>query len=48
MAGNREYEDVLREFLIRCREEVTKVTQLDYTYDRRIELEREETREEPS
>ncbi|HBA49811.1 MAG TPA: hypothetical protein DCZ91_18845, partial [Lachnospiraceae bacterium] len=39
-------EDVLREFLIRCREEVTKVTQLDYTFDRRIELEREEAREE--
>ena len=39
-------EDVLREFLIRRREEVTKVTQLDYTFDRRIELEREEAREE--
>ena len=39
-------EDVLREFLIRRREEVTKVTQLDYTFDRRIELERAEAREE--
>ncbi|HBA47523.1 MAG TPA: hypothetical protein DCZ91_06940, partial [Lachnospiraceae bacterium] len=39
-------EDVLREFLIRRREEVTKVTQLDYTIDRRIELEREDAREE--
>ena len=39
-------EDVLREFLIKHREEVTKVTQLDYTFDRRIELEREEAREE--
>ena len=28
------------------REEVTKVTQLDYTFDRRIELEREDAREE--
>lgn len=35
-------EDVLREFLIRRRREVTKVTQLDYTFDRRIELERED------
>ena len=35
-------EDVLREFLIRRRGEVTKVTQLDYTFDRRIELERED------
>ena len=39
-------EDVLREFLIRHRGEVTKVTQLDYTFDRRIELEREEARAE--
>lgn len=39
-------EDVLREFLIRRRGEVTKVTQLDYTFDRRIELERKEAREE--
>ena len=39
-------EDVLREFLMRRRGEVTKVTQLDYTFDRRIELEREEAREE--
>ena len=39
-------EDVLREFLIRRRGEVTKVTQLDYTFDRCIELEREDAREE--
>ena len=39
-------EGVLREFLIQHREEVTKVTQLDYTFDRRIELEREEASEE--
>ena len=39
-------ENVLREFLIRRRGEVTKVTQLDYTFDRRIELERQEAREE--
>ncbi len=39
-------EDVLREFLIRRRGEVTKVTQLDYTFDRSIELEREDAREE--
>ena len=39
-------EGVLREFLIRRREEVTKVTQLDYTFDRRIEFEREDAREE--
>ena len=38
-------EDVLREFLIRRRREVTKVTQLDYTFDRRIELEREDPSE---
>lgn len=37
---------MLREFLIRRRGEVTKVTQLDYTIDRRIELERKEAREE--
>ncbi len=35
-------EDVLREFLIRRRREMTKVTQLDYTFDRRIELERKD------
>ena len=39
-------EGVLREFLMRRREEVTKVTQLDYTFDRRLELEREDAREE--
>jgi hypothetical protein len=39
-------EGVLREFLMKRREEVTKVTQLDYTFDRRIELEREDAREE--
>ena len=39
-------EGVLREFLIRRREEVTKVTQLDYTFDRRIEFEREDARAE--
>ena len=39
-------EGVLREFLIRRRGEVTKVTQLDYTFDRRIELEREDARAE--
>lgn len=37
---------VLREFLIEHRGEVTKVTQLDYTFDRRLALEREEVREE--
>ena len=37
---------VLREFLIRRRGEVTKVTQLDYTFDRRIELERDDARAE--
>ena len=37
---------MLREFLMKRREEVTKVTQLDYTFDRRIELEREDAREE--
>ena len=38
--------NVLREFLIRRRGEVTKVTQLDYTFDRSIELAREDTRKE--
>jgi len=37
---------VLREFLIRHRGEVTKVTQLDYTFDRSIELAREDTRKQ--
>lgn len=39
-------EGVLREFLRKRREEVTKVTQLDYTFDRRLELEREDARAE--
>ena len=39
-------ENVLREFMRRRRGEVTKVTILDYTFERRIELEREEAREE--
>ena len=34
-------EDVLRDFLIKNRSEVTKVMQLDYTFERQIELERE-------
>lgn len=39
-------ENVLREFLTERRGEVVKVTQLDYTFDRRLELEREDAREE--
>ncbi len=39
-------ENVLREFLIRHRSEVVKVTKLDYTFDRQITLERIESREE--
>ena len=35
-------EDVLRDFLINHREEVAKVTNLDFTFERQIELEREE------
>ena len=35
-------EDVLKDFLINRREEVAKVTNLDFTFERRIELEREE------
>ena len=35
-------EDVLKEFLINRREEVAKVTNLDFTFERQIELEREE------
>ena len=39
-------EGVLAEFLKENRSEVVKVTQLDYTFDRQIMLEREEAREE--
>lgn len=39
-------EDVLRDFLIRRRMEVVKVMKLDYTFDRRLMLEREDSREE--
>ena len=35
-------EDVLKDFLIHHREEVAKVTNLDFTFERQIELEREE------
>ena len=35
-------EDVLKEFLINRREKVAKVTNLDFTFERQIELEREE------
>ena len=35
-------EDVLKDFLINRREEVAKVTNLDFTFERQIELEREE------
>ena len=38
-------EGVLKEFLLKHRSEVVKVTQMDYTFDRQIELEREEARE---
>ncbi len=34
-------EDVLKDFLIENRSEVTKVMQLDYTFERQLELERE-------
>ena len=37
-------ENVLRDFLIKNRSEVTKVMQLDYTFERQIELEREAAR----
>lgn len=37
-------EDILREFLKENRSEVVKVTQLDYTFDRQIELERADAR----
>ena len=39
-------EDVLADFLRENRSEVVKVTQLDYTFDRQIMLEREDAREE--
>jgi hypothetical protein len=39
-------EDVLKEFLIENRSEVEKVITLDYTFERRLELQREEGREE--
>ena len=39
-------EDVLADFLKENRAEVVKVTQLDYTFDRQITMEREEAREE--
>ena len=35
-------ENILKDFLIENRSEVVKVTQLDYTFDRQIALEREE------
>ncbi len=38
--------DILKEFLLTHRSEVTKNMQLDYTFDRQIELEREDAREE--
>ena len=41
-------EDVLADFLRENRSEVVKVTQLDYTFDRQIMLEREDAREEGS
>ena len=37
-------ENVLRDFLTANRSEVTKVMQLDYTFERQIELEREAAR----
>ena len=39
-------ENVLKNFLMENRSEVVKVTQLDYTFDRQIELEREDARRE--
>jgi hypothetical protein len=39
-------ENVLKEFLIENRSEVEKVITLDYTFERRLELQREEGREE--
>lgn len=37
-------EDILRDFLLEHRSEVVKVTRLDYTFDRQIMLEREDSR----
>ena len=37
-------EDILRDFLIEHRQEVEKMMQLDYTFERQIELERQEAR----
>ena len=37
-------EDIMRNFLIARREEVAKVTNLDFTFERQIELEREEAK----
>jgi hypothetical protein len=39
-------ENILKEFLIENRSEVEKVITLDYTFERRLELQREEGREE--
>ncbi|MGN0153622.1 MAG: hypothetical protein ACI4A3_04175, partial [Lachnospiraceae bacterium] len=39
-------ENVLREFLIEHRSEVVKVVKLDYTFDRQLTLEREDSRAE--
>ncbi len=39
-------ENILRDFLKRRRWEVAKMTQLDYTFERQLELEREEARAE--
>ena len=39
-------ENILRDFLIEHRSEVVKVMQLDYTFDRQIELERNDARKE--
>ena len=39
-------EDILADFLKENRAEVVKVTQLDYTFDRQLTMEREEAREE--
>lgn len=39
-------ENVLRAFLVAHRSEVVKVTKLDYTFERRVLLEREDAREE--
>ena len=35
-------ENILKDFLIRRRSEVTKVLQIDYTFDRQLQLERED------